>query len=499
MSYNINLQNKNSLIQELINKANSLPDREEDVEQATPVITIDDTNGLITATAGDKTTTQQMAFQPAKTITPNTVSQIAVSKGYYTGGNVTVAGDSNLVAGNIKSGVSIFGVSGTLEEGSGSSEVVEYSENEDAIINGSISGTYRNDRITEVRSGAFAFCISLVTINLPECTSIEYFSRPGARDVPGAFENCENLTTANFPVCVNIGDCAFYECENLTTISFPVCTNIGKSAFYYCENLTTISFPVCTNIGNSAFYNCKSLTSANFPACTNINESAFNYCYRLTSVNFPACTDIRRNVFDNCHYLISVSFPVCRTIAGSAFRHCYKLTTVSLPTCTIIGSYAFIYCSCLSSLILGASTVCTLSNSNAFTSTPYAGYSSYFSGTPWIYVPASLIDAYKSATNWVYFSSYFSTIESLNNLITFTIEGTEYQAEEDMTWGEWVESEYNTDGCYIETVGGVYDYLNLSSGETIKHSEGSITYVAEASDIIIPNVNYTINEGVLEK
>lgn len=28
--------------------------------------------------------------------------------------------------------------------------------------------------------------------------------------------------------------------------------------------------------------------------------------------------------------------------------------------------------------------------------------------------------------------------------ITFTIDGTEYQAEEGMTWGEWVESEYNT-------------------------------------------------------
>ena len=30
------------------------------------------------------------------------------------------------------------------------------------------------------------------------------------------------------------------------------------------------------------------------------------------------------------------------------------------------------------------------------------------------------------------------------NLITFTIDGVEYQAEEGMTWGEWVESKYNT-------------------------------------------------------
>ena len=37
-------------------------------------------------------------------------------------------------------------------------------------------------------------------------------------------------------------------------------------------------------------------------------------------------------------------------------------------------------------------------------------------------------------------------------LITFTIDGTEYQAEEGMTWGEWCDSEYNTDGYVIVEV-----------------------------------------------
>lgn len=34
--------------------------------------------------------------------------------------------------------------------------------------------------------------------------------------------------------------------------------------------------------------------------------------------------------------------------------------------------------------------------------------------------------------------------EEAANLITFMINGTSHQAEEGMTWGEWVESEYNT-------------------------------------------------------
>lgn len=66
--------------------------------QATPSISIN-SSGLITATAtqaagyvpyGTKSATKQLAFQSAKTITPTTTSQIAVSSGYYTGGNIIV-------------------------------------------------------------------------------------------------------------------------------------------------------------------------------------------------------------------------------------------------------------------------------------------------------------------------------------------------------------------------------------------------------------------------
>lgn len=47
----------------------------------------------------------------AQTYTPKTVSQ-TISSGQYLSGNQTIQGDGNLVASNIKRGVSIFGVSG---------------------------------------------------------------------------------------------------------------------------------------------------------------------------------------------------------------------------------------------------------------------------------------------------------------------------------------------------------------------------------------------------
>ena len=79
----------------------------------TPSITVS-SSGLITASANGKSATQQLTTQSAKTVTPGTSSQTAVASGRYTTGTITVSGDANLVASNIRSGVSIFGVNGSL-------------------------------------------------------------------------------------------------------------------------------------------------------------------------------------------------------------------------------------------------------------------------------------------------------------------------------------------------------------------------------------------------
>lgn len=91
--------------------------------QATPTISVS-SGGLITASAtqgegyvaaGTKSATKQLTTQAAKTITPGTTQQTAVASGRYTTGAVTVKGDANLAAANIKKGVSIFGVAGSYE------------------------------------------------------------------------------------------------------------------------------------------------------------------------------------------------------------------------------------------------------------------------------------------------------------------------------------------------------------------------------------------------
>lgn len=55
--------------------------------------------------------TGTIASRGAQTITPGTSNQ-TIAAGEYLSGTQTIAGDSDLVAGNIKSGVNIFGVTG---------------------------------------------------------------------------------------------------------------------------------------------------------------------------------------------------------------------------------------------------------------------------------------------------------------------------------------------------------------------------------------------------
>ena len=155
--------------------------------------------------------------------------------------------------------------------------------------------------------------------------------------------------------------------------------------------LTHADFPAVTSIGAYAFYSCNSLISADFPVAANIGPYSFYGCSALTHADFPVAKSISAYVFYNCKSLISADFPVA----------------------TNIYSYAFYNCSALTALILRSSTICTLSNKNAFTGcTHITGTGGY------IYVPSSLINTYKTATNWVTYASKFRALEN------YTVDGT---------------------------------------------------------------------------
>jgi hypothetical protein len=64
--------------------------------------------------------------------------------------------------------------------------------------------------------------------------------------------------------------------------------------------------------------------------------------------------------------------------------------------------------------------------------------------------------------------------------ISFTIAGTSYQAEEGMTWAEWVSSSYNTDGY---TYNGI-EIIHPSGSGAVADETTSNWYVDENAEIV---------------
>ena len=185
-------------------------------------------------------------------------------------------------------------------------------------------------------------------------------------------------------------------------------TKLGQGAFAFCQHLTAIDLPSCEILGSMAFHACKGLTTVSFPKCTRIEDYGLRECSNLREAYFPECATIAYG-FISCNKLVSVYLPKCSYLGYMTFARCYSLPSLDLPKMATIGSSCFINCSSLMSLTLGGSSVVKLSNTNAFASSPMS-ISSLTGSFGSIYVPASLVDAYKSATNWATYAARITAI-----------------------------------------------------------------------------------------
>ena len=209
-----------------------------------------------------------------------------------------------------------------------------------------------------------------------------------------AFMNDKKIQTVNLPYATSVGKSAFYRCSSLSQVSLPMCSKINKGCFSGCTSLSQVSIPVCSYIGNNAFQSCSSLSQVSLPMCSYIGGNAFRCCTSLRQVSLPVCNYIADGIYAGGGLHTS-----------GTFYQCTLLTQVDLPMCSYIGSDAFRVCSSLSIITIGYSSICSLKNINAFNATQIT------SSTGSIYVPASLVDAYKSAANWSYFSTQIFPIE----------------------------------------------------------------------------------------
>lgn len=193
---------------------------------------------------------------------------------------------------------------------------------------------------------------------------------------------------------------------DMTGVSFPgyasKIVDIASGVGYTDRDVIEARYQY--NIANSASFvyssafEYKLVETVDLPNCLYVGSKAFYYCVNLTTVNLPACTTLYQLAFRNCGNLSYVSLPNVVRLSSYCLGYCSALQTISLPKCSYVSQMAFYSCNNLQTIYMGTarSVVATMTHSNAL-----SGCSALQS----IYVPASLVDAYKTASNWSYYSS----------------------------------------------------------------------------------------------
>ena len=226
-----------------------------------------------------------------------------------------------------------------------------------------IPETINGVSITSIGYGAFYYCTSLASIEIPNSvTSIGEL----------AFYGCNSLTSVNYtgtidtwaqisfssynsnPICY--AKKLYINNELVTEVNITTATLISDYAFYDCSSLTSVTIGNSVkSIGSDAFSGCRSLTSIEIPnSVKSIGKGAFENCTALKSVEIPnSVTSIGEDAFYWCKSLTSIEIPNSVTSIGDyAFYYCYQLTSIEIPnSVTSIGDWAFYECTALEEII----------------------------------------------------------------------------------------------------------------------------------------------------
>ena len=224
-------------------------------------------------------------FNVQPTTAEQTITPTAGS--VFSGGTVhavTSAIDSNIQPENIKQGVTVLGVAGTLSSGGGSDVfVVPDGAKFGKSTFTKVPSNWDFSNVTDMRD-MFYSCSSLTTIPLLDTSKIT-----NMRDM---FYNCLNLTAIPQLNTSKITDMngMFYNCRNLTAIPQLDTQNVTdmSSMLAYCSKLTTIPQLNTSNVTNmtSMFSMCSNLTTIpqlDTQKVTNMT-SMLGYCNSLTTV-----------------------------------------------------------------------------------------------------------------------------------------------------------------------------------------------------------------------
>lgn len=288
-------------------------------------------------------------------ITPTTSQQTITASGGVDGYSpitvsaVTSSIDANISAENIKNGVTILGVTGNYSGGVTPTGTINISSN----------GTY------DVTNYASA------SVTVPS-TAPDYYLSFTLSSSGNLSKNIQ--TIVNFSNIKNLSNYTmaylYYHTNLSGSITFPNLQIIGQYALHSAfahTRITSISFPNLQSVYNYGLYYC----------C--------NYCSSLTSIDLGNLTTVSgtsalANAFSYCSGLVNVDFSSITSISGTnafqyALQNCTNLVSLDLSGLTTISGASVFYSMCQQ-----CSSLTTVNLSSLTTITGYTVFQSAFSG-----------------------------------------------------------------------------------------------------------------------
>ena len=228
-------------------------------------------------------------------------------------------------------------------------------------------------------------------------TSVKSVRLRNATDINiSAFDGCSNLLSLYAPEATRIYNNSFLNCSALSEIYLPKVRTIDNSssvgvtgAFYACA-FSEATLPSVESIGNRAFYLCKNIATLYAPNCTSIGNGALGVCPSLKKVTLGAA---KMNVD------AFLSGP------GSSY---YGIGTTTCEILDIVGDTATGID--IGFIPEGIKALIKRNTSGIVPEINATDYTSTFTKLK-IFVPNTLLSAYRNATNWTLYADRLYALE----------------------------------------------------------------------------------------
>ena len=265
-----------------------------------------------------------------------------------------------------------------------------------------------------INNGTFGYCSALSELNLP----LLYIFQSDHN-----FDYCSSLEKISFPLLFISADYSYYANQGFSTCSSLKEVTLGTGLYFVPEYVSLGSYFITNNgvinidaemydkwLSDSGWSSMsahfRSYVSTNSDPLLSVSDgvlygrtkmlysrnwtSYVSDAYNIVSVNLPEC-ELMFDCFNGTGYLNTIYLPKVKIIPRGMSLN-YRITSIYFGELELMSTITHLNKSC--SVTIATSKVCKCLSTTAF-----------WDSVPSIYVPASLVDAYKSAPAWSNISS----------------------------------------------------------------------------------------------